>query len=307
MPRGKVFREIDERLRKYHIVVDDHLAEDASEMEFTAPGFPNTKVHVGARQGTIVEDRTVLGGITFRPKDFQKLWTAFRNATRGGAPAFHYHALSAKPMYQQVYRYILDANPLEISYAATETKMPGQKASKAWGFREITDIVPKLDDRPLSMDAIRPDRRIGARLGLAPVRVVDITSLHAALTPDACNVHIDHVGFTVRGKDGVPIMTADFLQHLADELILKTYLRGVLGDWFTEHFSIIMPSSDNAYSPVTGLGFSLTKGPVTIGAAATIGCRCLPNYRMDFGERQVNLNKGWSIGASLSIRHDLGK
>jgi len=302
--KGEVYKAICSRLRQYHINVDDHVADEA-EIEAKAPLFPNTTIKLGRSvRSQIAEDTTVLGGITFRVKNFQNLWAAFRNAMRDGREAFHYHELSNRGLGEQIYKHLINFDPLHISYAATEAGMPGEKQRKAWGFREVTDLSSMLDDRKLSMSDVRPDRRFAAKFAPPVERRVDITSLHVALTPEACNIHIDNVGFVLRGPNGVAFMSPDFLQHLVNELIFQTKLRPYLGDWVTEHFSLLLPSSDNEYSRA-GLGFQYKLGSLTIGASLTFGCRCFPSHKLTLEERMIPIPEGWSVGGSITGSHDI--
>src|SRR2546421_702228 len=109
--KGEVYKAICSRLRPYHIIVDEHVA-DESEMEAKAPLFPNTTTKLGHNiQGEIFEEPTVLGGITFRPKGFKNLLPAFRNATRNGLPPFHYHELSGRGLNKQIYKRLINFAP----------------------------------------------------------------------------------------------------------------------------------------------------------------------------------------------------
>lgn len=305
--RGRVFSEIDRRLREHSINIEGHVAEESLEGTIDSRlNLPVRHVPIGVRRpGKIVEGSSTLVGITFRPRNFRHLMTAFRSARRDGASAFHYHPLSGRTMVEQIYNHLIHADPLQISYAATKTGMPGQKELMAWGFREIKDLAPPLDDRPLSMSSVRPDRRFAARFGPPPERKIQISSLHTAITPEACNIHIDDVGFVVRDPQGTVGMSLDFLQHALNELVFKTYLRGALGEWVTDHFSVIVPSSDNAYSPAVGVALDLPRHDLQIGVTFTFGCNCLGSrQRVTLDESIVPIPGGWSLGAGLTLRHD---
>jgi hypothetical protein len=306
--RGKVFKAIDARLQRYSIHIEAHVAEVSSEGTIDARlALPVRSVHVGARhRGTVVEGSSTLVGITFRPKNFQQLMGLFRGARRKGLPAFHYHPLSGRSMVEQVGKALVTGDPLQISYAVTKTGMPGQKEQRAWGFREITDLVPPLDTRPLSMSSVRPDRRFAARFSPPPpARRIEISSLHVALTPEACNIHIDEAGFVLRDPQGMVGMSPDFLQHVFNELVFKTYLRGVLGEWVTDHVSVVGPTSDNQYSPSVGVALDLPEHNLRVGVTFTFGCNCLGNkQRVTVDESIAPIPGGWSIGAGLTLRHD---
>lgn len=150
---------------------------------------------------------TVLDGLTFVPSDWRDLVTTLRIAkTLDGQPAFAEGKSPEKPSH-----WALDA-----SMAATIGK----------GFREIWR--PKLSDRPLSLDDLpgrhRPKWNIGssARFGDDPSKSLDLSSLHFAVAPDRCNVHIDQTGFILIGPTGELVVDPDFAQHLVNELLWKT-------------------------------------------------------------------------------------
>jgi hypothetical protein len=294
-------------LQKYNICIEQHIAEESLEGEIDARiNVPNPRITIGQRRpGKVVEGSTTLVGITFRPRNFQELMLAFRSARRNGSEAFHYHPLTVRSLARQIYMDLINVDPLQISYAATEAGMPGKSAQRGFGFREITDLAPMLDDRPLSMSDVRPNPRFAARFSTPAVRKIDIRSLHVALTPEACNIHIDEVGFVLRGPNNQLILSPDFLQHMVNELIFKTNLRGVLGEWVTDHFSILVPSSDNHYAPTVGIGLELPKQNLSISASFSFGCRCLPAHRVTTDERIVPIPEGWSVGVGLTLKHDL--
>ena len=109
----------------------------------------------------------------------------------------------------------------------------------------------ELDDRPLFPVRERGhnfshgwDKSFANRFGSAGSieRRRDITSIHAAIMDDICNVHIDEIGFVMRGIGSEGGMTPDFGQHLVDELLWKTFLSPVLGD-LGEYVTINLPNS----------------------------------------------------------------
>lgn len=59
------------------------------------------------------------------------------------------------------------------------------------------------------------------------------TALHAAVSKNKCNIHIDERGFVVATPDGA-VVTPTFWGHIANELLLKTMFRnwldGLVGD-----------------------------------------------------------------------------
>ena len=147
--------------------------------------------------------------------------------------------------------------------------------------------------------------RYAARFSTPIERRIDIRSLHVALTPEACNIHIDEVGFVARGPNNVLVLTPDFLNHMINELVFKSTLRGVLGEWITDHFSVLVPSSDNHYAPTVGIGFDLPKQNLSVTASFSFGCRCLPAHRVTTDERVVPIPEGWSVGVGLTWKSDL--
>lgn len=175
----------------------------------------------------------VLDGITFVPSNWYDILIALRVAkTLDGKDAFAEGRSPEKPA-----NWALDA-----SMGATIGK----------GFREIS--WPKLSERPLSMDDLpgrhRPRWNVAssARFGEDPSNGLDLSSLHFAVAPDRCNIHIDQVGFVVGATAGEVIVDPDFAQHLVNELLWKSLATKVFPDALVDRVSIMLPSSANEYS-----------------------------------------------------------
>ncbi len=175
---------------------------------------------------------SVLDGITFPPKDKDKLLEALRKAKdRYGKPAFAEARINNEPHWA-----------LKLSFGATH----------GTGFRE-TWRFPPLTSRPLMSSgdpyAARSAAKFSGRFGDSDLP--DLTSLHCAVADDICNIHIDHTGFVLEGPNGNISLTPDFFQHLMNELVLKTNLKGMAPGWARGAFdriSLIYPNSANNYS-----------------------------------------------------------
>ena len=119
-----------------------------------------------------------------------------------------------------------------LSYDQTKVGLTKAAEQRAWGFREIADSY-NTEVGPLEhagKNTYSGENRHSLRFGQTPAayaRKVDITSLHVALTPAACNIHIDNVGFVLRGPRSVVGLDVDFVQHIVNELVWKSILR----DW----------------------------------------------------------------------------
>ena len=87
----------------------------------------------------------------------------------------------------------------------------------------------------------------------------DLTSLHCAVSPTGCNVHIDEMGFVMADQNGNPILNPDFLRHLLVELVWKTNLQGKLPFWALDRVNFDIPSSMNNFARF-GLGVDLFQG-----------------------------------------------
>jgi hypothetical protein len=232
-------------------------------------------------------------GITFKPKNFQQLWTEFRSALNGkGDLAFHYHALTGEHWLSHLAKEVTDLDTLDISYLATD----------GFGFREIREALLPLDDRPLSMSDVRADRLFAGRFAPEEDRRIDITSVHVALAPEVCNIHIDDVGFVLRGPRGQVFMSPDFLEHLINELLFKDKGRKIIGDWAADHLSIILPYSRNNFHPGASLRLDLPEKGMSVSVSFTFGCRCLRGGRVSMEDQIMPIPQGWSIGAGLTLQ-----
>ena len=104
-------------------------------------------------------------------------------------------------------------------------------ATKGEGFRE------QWRPPPISRDDLLPIARYGSdriSLGFGETgkRLV-FTSLHVAVEPKLCKMHIDERGFVLSVPEGA-VVTPTFYGHLVNELLLKSefrdWLKGKLGD-----------------------------------------------------------------------------
>jgi hypothetical protein len=328
---GPVFTAIDGRLReRYRISISDHLGElvipeatgkfdPSMGGAFPSLGGPREKTLPGSvTRGKFLEGKTILQGITFPPKNFQLLLDLFRNAANSrGESAFNYHPLKPAPGGGIIANLLNKAEQLAygdllgLSYDQTTVGLTKATEQRAWGFREIADTY-NIDVSPVqaTMQAARTsypgENRHILKFGQAPAayaRQVDITSLHVALTPLACNIHIDDVGFVLRGPRSVVGLDPDFVQHLVNELLWKSLLRdwliGKYGSsaaavWAVEHLSLMLPSSDTRYAPNAGIKLDLGTAQLTVAFA--MGCKCLQSEKLTLEERLVPTPDGHSIG-----------
>jgi hypothetical protein len=193
---------------------------------------PNIQIEKYIDSG-LANGPTVLDGITFVPTDWQGFITTLRIAmTLSGEKAFAEGKDPERPGH-----WALDA-----SMGATIGK----------GFREIWR--PTLSARGLSIDDLpgrrRPKWNVGssARFGDDPSTALDLSSLHFAVAPDRCNVHIDQTGFVIVGPMGEVVVDPDFAQHLVNELLWKSKATHILPAWLVARSSIMLPSSANEFS-----------------------------------------------------------
>ena len=326
---GEVFDEIEKRLReRYRINIKEHLAEmivpDATgtidpSLGGVVRGLGGPREHtLPGKRARFIEGKTTLIGITFKPKSFQELLEAFRSALNPrGENAFHYHPLKPAPGGGKINNILDKAEQfaylewLALSYDQTKIGLPGETQERAWGFREIADTY-NTEVGPLEAagrTTYSGENRHIVRFGQTPAayaRKVDITSLHVALTPAACNIHIDNVGFVLRGPRSAVGLDPDFIQHLVNELVWKTILRdwivGKYGEsskalWAVDHLSWMLPSSDMRYGLTAGARLDL--GKVQLSAAFTLDCKCLNAERMTIDEKIVPIPDGWSLGVGL--------
>jgi hypothetical protein len=275
------YRKICERLRTFNPPIDLEKHIDwKHENKNKVPTFR--------------AEPTTLGGVFFHAKDFEKLRRAFKSATNSsGDVAFDYFPLRPDKI-KHFFGSVVNLNLLDVSYLVTN----------GFGFREIWNPL-QLQQRPLSMADLRPgrvaplwDKGFGARFGEAGIgeKRRDITAVHAAISDDVCNIHIDDVGFVLRGPSRVGGMTPDFGQHLVDELLWKSMLAPLIWDRLGEHVTINLPSSHTAYAPSVGLTLDLPAQGLSVSATVTFQCKCLSGGRAEIDA----IPDGFSAGVGIS-------
>lgn len=97
-------------------------------------------------------------------------------------------------------------------------------------------------------------------------RETGVPSLHVAVAPDVCSVHIDTFGFVAIGPDGKKYYNPDAIQHVFDELLLQDKFVG----WVTRHNRTVGlllshvhfrgPSSRNRYRLAAGVRVNVAQG-----------------------------------------------
>ncbi len=168
---------------------------------------------------------TTLDGVNFMARDYKKLTKALIAAQAGGGDAFAHTTLKDR-----------DHWALKASFGATD----------GVGFRENFRV--KISDRPLADSGPHDSysRRSARRFAGAfaeNTSVPDVSSLHCAVSIGMCNIHIDEMGFVLIDEDGRPVVDADFVQHLVNELIFKTYGKKILPDAMVDRVNLILPNS----------------------------------------------------------------
>jgi len=103
-------------------------------------------------------------------------------------------------------------------------------------------------------------------------REVGVPSLHVAVSPEVCSVHIDTFGFVAIGPNGQKYYNPEMIQHIIDELLLQDKFVG----WVTKKNR--------------SLG-------ALLGRVHFVGPSARNRYRLAVGGR-INLKEGvgWSIG-----------
>lgn len=334
---GTVFHEIDRRLReRYRISIKDHVGDtvvpeqavplvgrlelQSKSQQLLRMRQPEVTVPGRVKKGFFIEGKTILQGITFPPKDFPLLLEIFRSASNSkGQNAFHYHPLKPAPGGGIISNILNKAEQiahgdlLGLSYDQTKVGLTKATEERSWGFREIADTYnTEVSPVQMATKVYSGQNKHTIKFGQTPgayARQVDITSLHVALTPAACNIHIDDVGFVMRGPKSVVGMTPDFIQHIVNELLWKSFLR----DWLiskygnsaflvsaVEHLSLMLPSSDTRYALMGGLKLDL--GTAQFTAAFTWGCKAVDSERLTIDERIVPIPDGWSLGVGFQKR-----
>ena len=93
-------------------------------------------------------------------------------------------------------------------------------ATKGTGYREVFYLA---DSPRIETSSTRTDWAFASKFGgLSFVnKPHDTSSLHLDIGSTTCNIHIDRAGFVFAGPDGIIYLSADAVQHTADELLLK--------------------------------------------------------------------------------------
>jgi hypothetical protein len=245
---------------------------------------------------------SILKGINFMCKDLPEIKAAFDHASDYlGRTAFYYNGQYSSG---KILRELVRNAPvlLDMSYAATD----------GYGYREIRDM-PILPSLP-SFRPVRPSTAFNSRFGFDDEQEVyfEVTSLHAALSEKVCNIHIDNMGFVMRGPSGA-FLTLDFGQHAVNELGLKDRLspllgRGIgrlfrvdgkeVGNWIARNIDVDLPNYRNGYR--MGAGLSVTPTPdLKISAKFTAKCGYCKNVEEDFG---IPIPDGWSVGLGVTYK-----
>ena len=245
---------------------------------------------------------STLKGIIFKCKHLPTIKQAFDTAKDyQGRIAFYYNGqYSSGKILRELIRNA--PVPLDMSFAAKD----------GYGYREIRDM-PVLPSLP-SFRWVRQSAAFNSRFGFDDEQEVhfDVTSVHAALAEKVCNVHIDNVGFVMRGPSAV-FLTPDFGQHAANELGFKDNLapflgRGIgrmfrvdgekVGNWIARNVNLELPSHRSAFRK--GIAASVTPTPnLKVSAKFTAKCGYCNNVEEDFG---IPIPDGWSIGMGVTFK-----
>lgn len=87
---------------------------------------------------------------------------------------------------------------------------------------------------------------------------LDFSALHLALSPLGCNIHIDEFGVVIGTSDGRVTLSPTAFHHIANELILKTFIRDFLRDHLhlpnavIDHMFVELPNPTNRYNRYGG-------------------------------------------------------
>jgi hypothetical protein len=284
-----VAKEICQRLRDVHIEIEPFVASTVTAYDST------------------------LKGIDFQCKDLKAIKQTFDKATDSlGRQAFYFNGqYSSGKILKELIRNMPDL--IDVSFAATD----------GYGYREIRDM-PLLP----SLSGFMPPKSSGvfnSRFGFDDERSLhfEVSSLHAALGEKVCNIHIDQMGFVVRGPSSV-FLNPDFPQHLVSELGLQTMLAPYLGqgitrilkftnllradksskdieNWVARNISLELPSSKNSYRPGVALRVKATPR-LTVSTKFTAKCNFCREREEDFG---IPIPDGWSVG--VGIQYKFGK
>jgi hypothetical protein len=285
-----VAKEIIERLRDVRICLDTFVASPVKGLDST------------------------LKGIDFKCKDLDKIKKAFDDARDPfGRQAFYYNGqYSSGKIFKELIRNMPDL--LDVSFAATD----------GYGYREIRDmpLLPSLSTKFLPS---KENSNFASRFGFDDEETLsfDVSSLHGALGKDKCNVHIDQIGFVVRGPSGA-FLNPDFPQHLVNELglqdklapylgmglgrilkatnILRSDQGEAIGNWISKNVSVKLPNFKNGYRPGVTLAIKPTPR-LEVSVRYTAKCNFCKQQEQDFG---IPIPDGSSIGVGFEYRFGKG-
>lgn len=282
---SQVAQAILDRLRDVRVNLGPHVSGDVNALDST------------------------LKGINFAPANLQKLRAVFDSARDAlGQIAFYFNGqYSSGSIPRELVRNL--PHLIDVSFAASD----------GYGYREIRDM-PVLP----TLSSFLPERSSGSfrsRFGFEDEQTMnfEVTSLHAALGEKICNVHIDNIGFVLRGPNGA-FLNPNFPQHLFDELGNKTFFAPVagkvigralqlssitrknygkdIGNWMARNIHLDLPSHRTGYR--LGGGVSVTPTPnLTISVKYTAKCGYCGNKEEDFG---IPIPDGSSIGVGVTYR-----
>lgn len=274
----EVFRKIQARLRDFSppICIDKHLVDDPAVLQRLAAEDVEP----------IVAQRNTLGGVDFVVKNREDLLIALKLAKKGTEKAFEQGGTRPEDWKEHW--------ALAMSFMATN----------GIGFREPWRLF--LNDRDLRIADARPplrdqpemDGRFSANFG-NDIKL-DFSALHVAVAEfgslrsprTMCNIHVDETGIAMASLDDQVTITPSFAPHLANELLLKTKLEGILPAWFIDRFNLNIFSPGQEYSKV-GASFDLAAGA---------------KFRWTISGSWGLTSHGrfeWSGTTSLSLSHDL--
>jgi hypothetical protein len=219
--------------------------------------------HIGS---DLFAGRNTLKGISFVTNDVNRLLSAFRAPKDDDGNKVFVEGSKEDPQHWNNQG---DPNnwPIRMSFSETH----------GIGFREIWR--PRLSERPLRFQDAEPkryrhrfDTRFSANFNDS---LTNNSSIHCAVAPDICNIHIDEMGFVMIGPTGDIMVDPDFAQHLVNELWLKSKLDHKLPDWLIDRLSLDLPNSTNDYSRI-GVSFDLAQKK-TYRVRWTASCSVLGN------------------------------
>ena len=175
----------------------------------------------------IVAQHNTLDGIDFIVQDRGKLIAAIRNAKADdGNKGF---VEGSNNDWKKHWA-------LTLSFLATD----------GVGFREI--FRPKIDERPVdNSNKMGFDSRFGRDIN------VDVSALHIAVSEfpavkqTRCNIHIDQLTVTLGGIGGLVGISPSVINHLVNELLFKSKLKGTLPQWILEAFDISLMNPDEGF------------------------------------------------------------